>query len=91
MKTQDTDEPIDALRCLCRYETRGGYVWAGVMRDGELMCVPCLRGNYRQIFRATRGGLSDGWAVASYDYSGASETTEYCAHCGEVIWEIEPS
>lgn len=48
----DTDE-VQALRALVRYQTHGGYRWAAVMSDGELLCVPCTRENYRQIFRAT--------------------------------------
>ncbi len=81
-------ENVDALRALCRYETHGGYVWAGVMDDGELMCVPCLRANYRQVFRATSDPRDrSGFALRGYTNSGESEQTEHCAHCDEAIWE----
>lgn len=81
----DSDN-LEALRALARYETHGGYIWAATMSDGELVCVPCLRQNYRQIFRATRAGLHDGWAVVGYTNSGESDETEYCAHCNKAIW-----
>ena len=81
-------EIVDALRALCRYETHGGYVWAGVMQDGELMCVPCLRANYRQVFRATRDPRDQsGFALRGYTNSGESSQTEHCAHCNEAVWE----
>lgn len=92
MKTEDskTDE-LRALRALARYQTHGGYVWAAVMSDGELMCTPCVRSNYRQIFRATRDRARDGWAVQGLANSGDSEITEYCCHCGKPVWEREAS
>lgn len=86
---------LEALRALCRYETHGGYVWAGVMTDGQLMCVPCLRANYRQVFKATRdmvnerGTSGDGWAMEGYTNSGETEDTEYCSHCDKQLWEAQ--
>jgi len=87
MKTQNTGEPLDALRALCRYETHGGYSWAGVMSDGELLCVPCLRSNFRQVFKATRDRDDTGWGLHGCAYSGESECTEHCANCNKVLWE----
>ena len=79
--------PVDSLRALCRYETHGGYVWAGVSWDGELLCVPCLRGNYRQVFRATRDHAKDGFGLQGYTNSGEHDgPAEYCAHCGNEIF-----
>ena len=73
---------IETLRALCRYETHGGYVWAGVMSDGALLCVPCLRSEYRQVFKATCDpNDTSGFAVVGYANSGDAEDTEYCAHC----------
>ena len=80
---------LESLRALCRYETHGGYVWAAIMYDGELMCVPCLRRNYRRIFRDTRTRQSSDWALIGYANSGEAEATEWCANCNSVIWEIE--
>lgn len=88
MKTKEDGQPLNVLRALARYQTHGGYVWAAVMKDGELLCVPCVRENYRQIFRATRApARRDGWAVAGFANSGDSESTEHCAHCNRAIWE----
>ncbi len=81
---------VEQLRALARYKTHGGYVWAAVMEDGELVCVPCVRENYKTILRATTGKLQDRtWEYAGIANSGESETTEHCAHCHNVIWEIE--
>lgn len=90
MKTNSTPEgqpELRALRALARYETHGGYVWAAVMTDGECVCVPCVRANYRQIFAATKARDSSGWSVAAAMHSGESDTAEFCANCNKVIWE----
>lgn len=92
MKTGNTAEPLNALRALCRYQTHGGYVWAAVMDDGDLVCVKCTRENYRQIFRETLApDMPHGWTVVGLANSGEFESTEHCAHCGKVIWEHEES
>lgn len=78
---------LEALRALCRYETHGGYVWAGVMSDGELMCVPCLRAEYRQVFRATRDQDDSGFALQAYTDSGSDDADNpICCHCNKEIW-----
>lgn len=84
----DSDE-LESLRALCRYETHGGYTWAGVLSGGELLCVPCLRAEYRQVFRATRDQDKSGWALVGYANSGESESTEYCVNCNKPVWEKE--
>ncbi len=91
MKTdRSTTEALRALRALARYETHGGYVWAAVISDGELVCVPCVRAEYRQIFRATSDPSDhSGWRVVGTVNSGDSEQTETCAHCNKVIWEYD--
>ena len=80
---------LDQLRSLARYKTHGGYVWAAVMNDGELLCTPCTRENYRQVFRDTRDNARTDWECVGITHSGESESTEYCAHCNRVIWEHE--
>lgn len=76
---------IEALRALCRYETHGGYEWYGIMTDGGLMCIPCLRDNYRQVFRATRDRHDTGWGLQGYTDSVKLESVEYCTHCNRRI------
>jgi hypothetical protein len=69
------------LRALARYKTHGGYVWAAVMNDGELVCTPCVRENYRQIFASTKNSARDGWQCVGITNSGEWESPETCAHC----------
>ena len=87
MKTENSKtDALRALRALARDETHGGYTWAAVMADGELLCVPCVRGNYRQIFRATSDPHDhSGWRVEGMTHSGDMEESEHCANCGEPI------
>ena len=80
---------LEALRALARYETHGGYTWAALMDDGELVCVTCIRANYRQVFRSTRDYRTEGWSVRALAYSGESESTEHCAHCNKTLWEVQ--
>ncbi len=82
-------EVVEQLRALARYKTHGGYVWAAVMADGELVCVPCVRENYKTILRATAGKLRDrNWQCIGLAHSSESEAIyENCAHCNTVIWE----
>lgn len=88
MKTEDSKTPaLRALRALARYQTHGGYSWAAVTNDGELICVTCVRDNYRQVFVATRDKERSGWAVEGLASSGESEETEHCSNCNRVIWE----
>lgn len=83
--------PVDVLRTLCRYQTHSGYVWAAVMADGDMLCVPCLRANYRTVFRATVAAEvtrpDEEWRVIGHHNNGNSDQTEVCAHCHRVIWE----
>lgn len=79
-------DQIEALRALARYQTHGGYVWAAVMTDGAALCVPCVRENYRQIYRATREQTRDDWAVCGITHSGETDSAETCAHCHKEIW-----
>jgi hypothetical protein len=80
---------LDQLRALARYKTHAGYVWAAVTNDGELLCTPCVRENYRQIFKATRDRANDGWECIGLAHSGEGVETEHCAHCSRAIWEYE--
>lgn len=78
---------LDALRALARYQTHGGYTWAMVADDSELLCVLCVRENYRQIYRATKKRDKSGWQCIGITHSGESETLESCAHCGKTLWD----
>ena len=79
---------LEALRNLARGRVHGGYRWAMVADDGELVCETCVRANYRQIFRDTRDNARSGWACAGIIHSGEHEgAAEYCAHCSREIFE----
>lgn len=80
---------LESLRILARGQVHGGYRWAMVADDGELVCETCVRDNYRQIFRDTRDGARSGWRCEGITHSGESEseTPEHCAHCCKVIFE----
>jgi hypothetical protein len=84
---------LEALRNLARYKTHGGYAWAAVMHDGELMCVPCIRANYRQVFAATYAPtrFTADWCVSSITNSGDVEPEDaaQCCHCNCDIWGNE--
>jgi len=84
---------LDQLRALARYKTHGGYTWAAVMADGELVCVPCVRENYRAVFRSTkhpqRTRSDEQWECIGLANSGESEQDECCAHCHKIIWSEE--
>jgi hypothetical protein len=77
---------MQQVRALARYQTHGGYAWAAVMGDGELLCTPCVRDNYRQIVRDTKGKHGSGWRCIGLANSGESETTESCCHCERELW-----
>lgn len=94
----DLRKPLDQLRAFVRYEAQhGGYVWAAVTVDGDLLCEQCCRDNYKLAYRDTRDyqrnlGLSfvtplTGWEVIGLTCSGESEETESCANCNKVLWE----
>ena len=78
---------LDQVRALARYKTHAGYIWAAVAQDGELLCTPCVRENYRQVYRDTKAETRSDWACIGITHSGGSEETEICGHCARVIWE----
>jgi hypothetical protein len=78
-------DDLAMLRAIARYETHGGYTWAAVLSDGALLCEPCVRSEYRQVFRATRDRERSGWAVIGITNSGEMESHEQCAHCGRTL------
>lgn len=74
------------LRALARHEGHSGYVWAAVMDDGELMCVTCVRNNYRRVFKCTRDHVFDGFMCIGIANSGESEQMELCCNCNKTLW-----
>lgn len=68
------------------YAWPGGYPVHVVLADGAMLCKDCARTEYRQIARATRHGLRDGWrAAGSLILWETTDGPETCAHCGAVL------
>lgn len=82
---------LEQLRNLARYKTHAGYRWAAVMHDGALVCETCAANpeNYRLMYRATKSADGSDWECIGITHSGEAETSETCANCDRVIWEIE--
>ena len=84
---------LHSLKQLRRGKVHGGYRWAMVAYDGELICESCVTDNYRQIFRATIArdchSTNPDWRFIGLANSGEHEDSEpgLCANCGKVIFE----
>jgi hypothetical protein len=86
---------LQSLKALRRGHVHGGYRWAMVANDGELICESCVSENYRQIFRATVAkpgnchAHNSDWRCIGLANSGEheDESPEFCANCGKVIFE----
>lgn len=84
---------LHSLKQLRRGKVHGGYRWAMVAYDGELICESCVTDNYRQIFRATiaRGchSTNPDWRFIGLANSGEhdDDAPACCANCGKVIFE----
>jgi hypothetical protein len=75
-----------ALQAIAHGNVHGGYRWYLGMDDGELLCEPCVRENFREILDATRfNPEKSGWQSTSLINSGEIETPQFCAHCGKFI------
>ena len=81
---------LESVRAIARYKYHGGYTWAAIAADGQLICTPCIRENYRLVYRATKTRDRSDWECIGVAGSDSAETTEQCAHCGRVIWTVEP-
>jgi hypothetical protein len=79
---------LKSLRALARYQYHGGYTWAAVTDDGALLCTPCVRENYRLVYRATKTRDASGWECIGVTGSDSAEETEHCSHCERVLWEV---
>lgn len=78
---------LESVRALARYKFHGGYTWAAVADDGALICTPCIRENYRQVYRATKTRDRSGWECVGVANSGEDDDSARCAHCDRQLWE----
>ena len=91
MKYRTGNAQLDALRAFARYETHvGGYRWAALTADGDVLCEMCVLADYRAHYTATR---DDAPYAASYRIQGLinsgesdGESPEYCAACNRCLW-----
>ena len=76
-------EVLKTLHSVARnpYAWPGGYGRRLVLTDGEVLCHDCVQSNYAELYRATRDGERNGWAVAG-EYIPWEGPADYCAHCG---------
>lgn len=76
------------------YMWPGGYERVGITDEGALLCVDCMKAEFRQIAYAARHRLRDGWNIvgSTYDATGhegcPDELKAYCDHCGREFGEL---
>lgn len=67
-----------------RYTWPGGYPLFIVMADSGTLCMDCARDEYRQIARANRYRLHDGWHPADVGINWENPELR-CDNCGDLI------
>ena len=77
---------LEALRSVVRrpYTFPGAYARRVVLDDGETLCNECLRGEYRELYRATRDQDGNGWEVIG-EFVHWEGAPLFCAHCGAEV------
>lgn len=73
-----------------RYTWPGGYEMYAVCTDGELLCMPCIKDNWRDVSFDTAADPQGwgGWAVMGITHDGEMEPDEgpvYCYHCNNPL------
>lgn len=83
------NQTLEQLRNFARYRYHSGYTAAAVMSDGDMLCIRCVRDNYRQVFAATRDpGVNAQWQCEGITDSGSYEGEgTYCCHCDAVLFD----
>ena len=84
-KQDKKNHPLYPVWTVAKFWGHAGYDWYAVTDDGELLCVKCVRQNYREIVADTKGKVNTGWRVVGFTNSGDMEENETCAHCGKDI------
>ncbi len=67
-----------------KYAWPGGYPLFLITSDGGALCVECGKKEYKNIVRAVRQDLSDGWNVTAVDINW-EDPDLYCDHCNTPI------
>ena len=61
-----------------KYAWPGGYQLFGITSDGGLLCVNCMRKQWRNIVWSRLNRVCDGWRVTAIDSAASLESAEYC-------------
>jgi hypothetical protein len=67
-----------------KYAWPGGYPLFLVTSDGAALCCDCARKEYKQIARAIRHSLHDGWEVTG-EAINWEDPDLFCDHCSKRI------
>ena len=62
----------------------GGYPMFVLLSDGEALCMDCAKSEYKQVARANRENLRDGWKPEAVAINW-EDSDCYCAHCNGQI------
>jgi len=80
-----------------KYAWPGGYELFGLTSDGGILCVDCMRKEWRQIVWSIKNNVSDGWKVVGVDSDAQLEPREFiegnldeyslsnCDGCGKIL------
>ncbi len=66
------------------YAWPGGYPCYFITSDGAALSFEAVRSEFRQVIRAIRQGLNDGWRVVAVAIN-YEEPHLYCEHTGKLI------
>jgi len=82
---------LEQMNALRDGRVHGGYSWAAVMADGELLCESCFTAHFRYIFCTTceDDDSNTQWRFIGLTNSGEAEHTVHCAQCNREIWNLE--
>ena len=62
----------------------GGYPLFSLLSDGEILCPPCAKQEYRQLVQATKDHDNSGWRPVAADINWEDEDMQ-CCHCNGLL------
>lgn len=67
----------------------GSYALSFITSDGAALCFKCAREEYRNISKAIRADVSNGWKVMGVDCEANTDSECICDHCNAEIWSAK--